>query len=323
MEWGPNLICLLLGAALWSLCGRRFITALLSLHQCAFRLWWRWRSRHKGGRPPLDPALIALIRRMSFENPLWGAPRIHGELMKLGFRLAQSTVSRYMLPRQGRSNESWAAFLRNNARSIAAVDMLTVRTVAFDCLYAFIVLAHDRRRILHIEVARHANALWLARQIAEAFRDYSPPLIIVRDNDGAYGETFRRQLRAMGIRDHPTAPHSPWQNGHVERLIGSIRRECLDHCLIWNTTQLRGVLGAYADYYNNDRTHLALGKDSPYGRVVERHGAIRSRRVLGGLHRRYHREPKNEFSEGTGVIVLGQHPPHRVVRVCGALRAGR
>jgi putative transposase len=261
----------------------------LALHRRAFQLWWRWRSRPRGGRPRLDPELIALIRRISFENPLWGAPRIHGELLKLGFRLAQSTVSKYMLPRKGRASQSWGAFLRNNT-PIAAIDMLTVRTVTFDCLYAFIVLAHDRRRILHIEVARRANAWWLARQIAEAFRD-KPPRIIVRDNDGAYGEVFRRQLRAMGIRDRPTMPHSPWQNGHVERLIGSIRRECLDHCLIWNATHLRRVLREYADYYNNDRTHLALAKDSPNSRSIDSRGRIVSRRVLGGLHRRYFRMP--------------------------------
>lgn len=264
---------------------------LLSCHERARRLWWRWRSRHRGGRPRIDAELIALIRRMSQENPLWGAPRIHGELLKLGFSIAQSTVSKYMIPRSGRPSQGWDAFLRNHGPEIAAVDMFTVPTMRLGRLYAFVVLGHGRRRILHVDVTDHPNAVWLARQIAQALGS-EPPLFLVRDNDRAYGAVFRRQVRAMGIRDRPTQPHSPWQNGHVERLIGSIRRECLDHVIVWNAAHLRRRLRAYAEYYNNDRPHLALGKDSPNSRKVEAQGRIVSRLVLGGLHRRYGRAPK-------------------------------
>lgn len=247
-------------------------------------------SKRRGGRPRISPELIALIRRMARENPLWGAPRIHGELLKLGFKLAQSTVSKYMPPRGERPSQGWSTFLTTHAKHIVGIDMLTVHTLGFDTLYAFVVLGHDRRRILHVEVTRRANAYWLACEIAHALGNASIEApILVRDNDRLYGAVFRRQLRAIGGRDHPTQPHSPWQNGHVERLIGSIRRECLDHQIILNAAHLRRVLQDYAEYYNSDRTHLALGKDSPIARPVEPHGRIISRSVLGGLHRRYDR----------------------------------
>ncbi len=163
-------------------------------------------------------------------------------------------------------------------------------TLTFERLYAFVVLAHRRRAILHVEVTDHPTARWLALQITEAFAGTKVPDWLVRDNDGAYGHVFRRRLRAMGIRDRPTKPQSPWQNGHVERLIGSIRRECLNHFIIINAAHLRRVLEAYARYYNEDRTHLALFKDSPHSRPIERDGAITSRAILGGLHRRYRRK---------------------------------
>ena len=148
-----------------------------------------------------------------------------------------------------------------------------------------------RRAILHVEVTDHPTALWLAGQITEAFPWDTAPRFLIRDNDGAYGKVFRKRLYAMGIRDCPTQPHSPWQNGYVERIIGSIRRECLDHAIVFGPKHLHRLLRAYADYYNNDRTHLSLDKDSPNSRAVERDGAIVSRLVLGGLHRRYARVP--------------------------------
>jgi transposase InsO family protein len=282
-----------LGCALtsWWKWGMRLV--VIRAHERAFGLYWRWRSRHRGGQPPLDPELIALIRQMSLENPLWGAPRIHGELLKLGFHLSQSSVSKYMLRDRPAPGGSWAAFLSEHADAIASIDLLSAPTVTFGRLYAFLVLAHDRRRILHVEVTDHPNALWLACQIAQAFRRNPKPLFVVRDNDGLYGASFREALRAMGVRDRPTQPRSPWQNGHVERLIGSIRRECLDHQLIWNAAHLRRVFRAYADYYNGDRTHLSLKKDSPEPRPIEASGRIVSLPVLGGLHRRYRRrQPK-------------------------------
>lgn len=288
---GEILFGMLLGLAL-SACWTRLRLHLPRWHRELFRRYWRWRSRRRGGRPPLDPELIALIRQMSWENPLWGAPRIHGELLKLGFRLSQSTVSKYMLPRRRWPSPSWTTFLRENRRAIASIDMMTVPSLLFSRLYAFIVLAHDRRRILHIEAADHPTALWLGAQIMEAFRLNPAPLFLVRDNDGLYGGAFRQALRDIGVRDSPTQPHAPWQNGHVERLIGSIRRECLDHYVVWSAAHLRTVLRAYADYCNGHRTHLALKKDSPQARAVERTGRIVAERVLGGRHHRYRRRPE-------------------------------
>ena len=267
---------------------------LVRWHRAAVRLWWRHKSIHRGGRPRISAELIELIRRMSRENPLWGAPRIHGELLKLGFHVAQSTVSKYMVPRGDRPVQTWTTFLRNHAPEIAEIDMLTVPTLALDYLYAFVVLGHGRRAILHVEVTYYPTALWLSQQITEAFPWTEAPRYLVRDNDGAFGLVFRRRLRAMGIRDRPTAPHSPWQNGHVERLIGSIRRECLDHVIIFHADHLRRVLRDYADYYNNHRTHLALAKDTPNFRPVEIDGGIIAQPVLGGLHRRYRRNPERD-----------------------------
>jgi transposase InsO family protein len=214
------------------------------------------------------------------------------ELLKLGCRLAQSTVSRYMVPRRGRPIKTWSAFLRDNAQGIAAIDLFGVPVLTFQRLYAVVVLGHGRRKILHVEVTDHPTALWLAQQITEAFPWDEAPKILIRDNDGAYGFVFRRRVRAMGVRDRPTRPHSPWMNGHVERLIGSIRRECLDHQIIWNAAHLRRVLRAYADYYNNDRPHLALDKDAPNPRAIEAEGEITSRSRVGGLHHRYGRRKR-------------------------------
>lgn len=238
----------------------------------------------------MDRDLRDLIRRMADENPFWGAPRIHGELLKLGFRVAQSTVAKYITLAPYRGGHRWKTFLANHREVVAAIDMLTVPTFTFEQLFVFVVLGLGRREILHIEVTDHPTALWLAQQITEAFPWNDAPEFLVRDNDGAYGRVFRNRLSAMGIRDCPTAPHSPQQNGYVERVIGSIRRECLDHVIVLNADHLRRVLREYVEYYNSDRTHLALDKDSPNSRAVEVVGAIISRPVLGGLHHRYGRK---------------------------------
>lgn len=269
---------------------RGVMSALVYAHRQLFRAYWRWRSRSRGGRPPLDPKLIALIRRMSLENPLWGAPRIHAELLLLGYALSQSSVSKYMAPRHIRPTNNWQTFLAANADAIAAVDLLTVPTLGFQRLYAFVVLAHSRRLILHVEVADHPTAMWLAGEIVVAL-GCAPPAFLIRDNDRAYGALFRRALAAKGVTDRPTQPHSPWQNGHIERLIGSIRRECLNHCIILDAAHLRRLLSAYVDYYNNDRPHLALQKNAPIPRAIEHQGRIHSRPILGGLHHRYGRKP--------------------------------
>jgi transposase InsO family protein len=260
---------------------------ILRWHRAGFKAFWRWKSRNRAGRPKIDRGLRDLIQRISRENPLWGAPRIHAELLMLGFEVAQSTVSKYMVRGRNPPSQTWKTFLRNHAQAIAAIDMCVVPTLTFDLLFAFLVLGHGRRQLLWIEVTRHPTAEWLARQITEAFPWSSAPAYLVRDNDGAHGHVFTRRLRAMGIRDRPIAPRSPWQNGHAERLIGSLRRECLDRMLIFGEQHLRRVLASYAAYYNQARTHLALQKDAPFHRAVQRSGAIVAIPILAGLHHQY------------------------------------
>jgi transposase InsO family protein len=262
---------------------------VIGWHRAGFRAWWRWKSRNRGGRPRIDHEIRSLIYRMCEENPLWGAPRIHGELLKLGFAVAQSTVSKYMHRGRRSPSQSWKTFLRNQAGGIAAVDFLVVPTLTFERLFAFVVLGIGRRCILWIGVTTNPTAEWLARQITEAFPWDTSPQYLIRDNDAAYGEFFRRRLRSMGIRDCPITPRSPWQNGYVERVIGSIRRECLDHTLIWNAAHLQHILDEYKYYYNAARTHLSLSKDAPNNRPIEHHGAIAARDILGGLHHQYSR----------------------------------
>jgi transposase InsO family protein len=260
---------------------------LIRWHRAGFRAWWRWKSRNLGGRPKVDRELRNLIHRMCAENPLWGAPRIHGELLKLGFTVAQSTVSKYMLRGRKPPSQGWKTFLQNHADGIAAIDFLVVPTLTFERLFAFIVLGIGRRNILWIGVTTNPTAEWLANQITEAFPWDTAPEYLIRDNDGAYGEVFTRRLRAMGIRDRPISPRSPWQNGYVERVIGSIRRECLDHVIVWSEAHLGRVLTSYAAYYNSVRTHLGLRKDAPHSRPIERRGRIVTRDFLGGLHHQY------------------------------------
>src|SRR6266851_2858331 len=233
---------------------------ILRWHRAGFTAFWRWKSRKRAGRPKIDRGLRDLIRRMSRENSEWGASRIHGELLMLGFEVAQSTVSKYMV-RDGSPSQSWKTFFRNHAQAIAAIDLFVVPTLTFERLFAFLVLGHGRRQLLWFEVTRHPTAEWLARQITEAFPWASAPAYLVRDNDRAYGHVFMSRVRAMGIRDRPISPGSPWQNAYVERLIGTVRRECLDRMLIFGESHLRRVLASYAAYYNQARTHLALQKD--------------------------------------------------------------
>jgi transposase InsO family protein len=256
-------------------------------HRAGFRAFWRWKSRKRAGRPKIDRGLRDLIRRMSQENQLWGASRIHGELLMLGFDVAQSTVSKYMMHGRGPPSQSWRTFLRNHAEAIAAIDMCVVRTMTFDQLYAFLVVGHGRRQLLWFEVTRHPTAQWLAQQITEAFPWGLAPRYLVRDNDRAYGHVFTARVSAMGIRDRPITPRSPWQNGIAERLIGSIRRECLDHVVVLGEAHLRRVLATYVDYYNQARPHLALQKDAPLRRTVQRIGRLVAIPVLGGLHHQY------------------------------------
>jgi transposase InsO family protein len=260
---------------------------ILRWHRAGVRAIWRWKSRNRAGRPRIDGELRALIRRMSMENALWGASRIHGELLKLGYEVAQSTVSKYMARGGKPPSQSWKTFLRNHAEAIAAIDMCVVPTLTFERLFAFLVLGHSRRQLLWFEVTRHPTAAWLARQITEAFPWASAPAYLVRDNDPAYGHVFTTRVTAMGIRDRPISPGSPRQNGIAERLIGTLRRECLDHVVIFGEAHLRRILTAYAVYYNQSRTHLALNKDCPLERPIQRLGSVAANPVLAGLHHQY------------------------------------
>ena len=260
---------------------------ILRWHRAGFKAFWSWKSRNRAGRPKIDRGLRDLIRRMSRENPLWGASRIHGELLMLGFDVAQSTVSKYMARPSRPPSQTWKTFLQNHAEAIAAIDMCVFPTLTFDVLFAFLIVGHGRRQLLWFEVARHPTAEWLGRQITEAFPWASAPAYLARDNDRAYGHTFRRRVRAMGIRDRPISPASPWQNGIAERLIGTLRRDCLDQLVICGEAHLRRILSAYVAYYNQARTHLALQKDAPLHRSVQRAGAIVAIPILAGLHHQY------------------------------------
>jgi transposase InsO family protein len=262
---------------------------LVRWHRAGFRCYWRWKSRSSGGRPQIDTELRVLIRRISIDNPLWGAPRIHGELLKLGFEVAQSSVAKYMVKRREPPSQGWRTFLRNHASEIAAMDFFVVPTIGFDLLYAFVIVRIDRRDLVWINVTKNPTAEWVARQITEAFPWDGAPGYMIRDRDRIYGGIVTRRLRAMGIRDKPTALGSPWQNGFAERLIGSTRRECLDHIVVFGEAHLRRILRSYARYYNEVRTHRSLDKNAPVSRPVQRTGSIKSFPILGGLHHHYAR----------------------------------
>jgi transposase InsO family protein len=260
---------------------------LVRWHRAGFRRYWCWKSRLVGGRPQINAELRALIRRMSIEKSLWGAPPIHGELMKLRFEVAQSTVARYMVKRRGQPSHGWRTFLLNHVPEVAAMDLFVVPTIGFDLLYAFIIIRLDRRDLVWINVTTNPTAEWIARQLTEAFPWHEAPRYLIRDRDRIYGEVARQRIRAMGIRDKPIAPASPWQNGFAERLIGSIRRECVDHIVVLGEAHLRRILKTYAGYYNKIRTHRSLDKDAPAFRPVQRVGNIASHAILGGLHHHY------------------------------------
>jgi transposase InsO family protein len=260
---------------------------LLRWHRIGFRLFWRWKSRRRVGRPAVSTDIRSLVRRISRENPLWGAPRIHGELLKLSIEIAQSTVAKYMVRRRGPPSQGWKTFLGNHAPNIAAIDLFVVPTIGFKLLSGLAIIHLERRRLIWTNVTTNPTAEWIARQITEAFPWDQAPRYLIRDRDRSYGAIVRNRIRAMAIRDRPTAPRSPWQNGHIERLIGSIRRECLDHVVVLGEAHLRRILSAYANYYNRTRTHLALEKDAPLGRPVHAIGQVVAIPVLGGLHHQY------------------------------------
>jgi transposase InsO family protein len=258
-------------------------------HRAGFRSYWRWKSRRRCGRPTVPLEIRRLIREMSIANPLWGAPRIHGELLKLGIDIGQTSVAKYMARRRVPPSQGWKTFLRNHADGIVAMDLFVVPTISFRLLYGLLIMGHGRRQILWFGVTAHPTAEWIANQLTEACGWEQIPRYLIRDRDRAYGEIFMRRVRSIGIRDRPTSPRSPWQNAYAERLIGSIRRECIDHIVVVGERHLRHVLLSYKEFYNDTRTHLALNKDAPMSRAAQTAGRIICHPILGGLHHQYGR----------------------------------
>jgi len=261
-------------------------------HREGFKHYWTWKSRRQRvGRPPVDKEIRKLIRQMQSANIGWGAPRIHGELLKLGIDISQAAVSKYMVRQQKPPSQTWRTFLENHADCIAGIDFFTVPTATFRILYVFIVLCHDRRHIVHFNVTAHPTARWTAQQLVEAFPFESAPRYLLRDRDAIYGEKVRRRIKSLCIEEVVTAPRSPWQNPYVERIIGSIRRECLNHVIIINERHLRRQLKSYSTYYHEARTHLSLDKQSPVPRSIEppEQGKVVAIPHVGGLHHEYRR----------------------------------
>lgn len=265
---------------------------VIAWHRKGFRLRWTWKSRRpRAGRPPVSKEARDLIGRMSWDNPLWGAPRIHGELLKLGFEVSEATVSKYMTRHPRPPSQTWRTFLENHFGRLASIDFFVVPTATFTMLFAFIVLQHERRRIVHVGVTAHPTAAWVAQQIREAFPWDTAPRYMIRDRDSVYGTAFGLRVKAMGIEEVVTAPRSPWQSPFVERVIGSIRRECLDNVIVLNERHLRLILASYLEYYHGSRTHLSLEKDTPDRRPVQPMGSgkVVAFPRVGGLHHRYER----------------------------------
>jgi transposase InsO family protein len=265
---------------------------VIAWHRRGIGLFWAWKVRRgQPGRPTLSREVRELIRRMSRENPNWGAPRIHGELLKLGINIGESSVSKYMLRSRKPPSQTWRTFLENHAKQLVSIDFFTVPTIRFEVLYVFLVLAHDRRRILHFNVTAHPTAEWTGQQLREAFPFEQVPCYLLRDRDAIFGEEFRKQVTVMGIQEVLSTPRSPWQRAYVERVIGSIRRECLDHLIVFNQASLRRTLASYFDYYHRSRTHLSLDKDSPEPRPIQppELGRVVAVPQVGGLHQRYQR----------------------------------
>jgi putative transposase len=265
---------------------------VIAWHRKGFRLYWTWKSRRKRkGRPAVPSEVRQLIRRMSQANSRWGAPRVHGELLKLGIEISQAAVSKYMVRHRKPPSQGWRTFLDNHVGDLVSIDFFTVPTVTFRVLFVFVILAHERRRIIHFNVTESPSAKWTAQQIVEAFPWDSAPRYLLRDRDGIYGHEFTTRVDHMGIKEVMTAPRSPWQSPYVERLIGTLRRDCIDHLVVFNENHLRRILRGYLAYYHSCRTHLSLEKDSPEPRKVESpdKGKIVEFPMVGGLHHRYRR----------------------------------
>jgi transposase InsO family protein len=262
-------------------------------HRAGWRLYWRWRSRSAGGRPRLSREVRALIVRMSQENPLWGSERIRGELLKLGIVVSNRSIRRYRWHGPGpRPSQTWRTFLRNHAHAIWAADLLVVHTLTFKTLYVLLFIAHGRRELVHLAVTAHPTAAWVWRQLVEATPWGRRPKHLIRDRDAVYGQDFRERAKALGIETVLTPIRAPRANAVAERVIGTLRRECLDQVVPVNAAHLRAILTEYSAYYNRDRPHRTLSLDTPQPQNRAGVGpirSVRSRPVLGGLHHAYER----------------------------------
>ena len=263
---------------------------VIAWHRRGFRLWWTWKSRRRRGRPTTPTDVRTLIHTMAEANPRWGAPRIHGELRKLGIDVSQATVAKYMDRGHRPPSQTWRTFLENHVGQIVAADFFVVPTVSCRLVFVLVLLAHDRRRIRHVAVTAHPTAAWTAQQLREAFPWDAAPRYVIHDRDHAF-DHVRATATAMGIEDVRTAPHAPWQNAFVERFIGSARRECFDHVIVFNEAGVHRLMTRYCAYYERSRTHLSLDKDAPIPRSVmpPDRGAIVAIPEVGGLHHRYER----------------------------------
>ena len=262
-------------------------------HQAGFRLYWRWKSRRRDGRPRIKEEIRVLIRRLAQENSDWGAPKIHGELQKLGFVISERTVARYLrsLQRRGDPAKKWLAFLRNHREAIVALDLFTVPTATFRVLYCFFLIEHERRRILHFNVTPHPSADWIVQQLRETFPEAASYRYAILDHDSIFNVDVIAFLKATGFKPKRTSIQAPWQNGTAERWIGSCRREILDHIIPVNEEHLRRLIRDYVCYHQEDRIHDSLNKDTPNRRAIEPRpttdASLISLPRLGGLHHRY------------------------------------
>jgi transposase InsO family protein len=265
---------------------------VLRWHRKRFASYWTRLSRkHHPGRPGSDREIRERIRRIAHANILWGAPRVHGELLKLGIDVSERTVSRWMPRRRKPPSQTWRAFLDNHVADLVSMDFFTVPTATFRVLFVLVVLAHDRRRIVHFNVTDHPTAAWTSQQLVEAFGDGKLPRFLIRDRDSVYGSTFRERVKALGIEEVIIAPRSPWQSPYVERTIGTLRRECLNHVVVLGERHLRRIVKKYISYYLHSRCHLSLQKDAPVHRAVQprQRGCVIEIPEVGGLHHRYER----------------------------------
>jgi putative transposase len=265
---------------------------VIKWHKMGFKLYWRWKSRpRKVGRPPIDQDIRALIRQMARDNPLWGAPHICSELRLLGYEVAQATVAKYMPKTRKPPSQTWRTFLDNHVRDIVAIDFFTVSTLTFRVLYGFLMLRHDQRVVVHFNATEHPTAPWVAQQIVEAFPFDEAPRYLLRDRDSIYGAPFQQRVRNMGLKEVVIAPRSPWQNPYVERMIGTLRRELLDHVIVHNEDHLCRLVTLFLDYYHTVRPHLSLECNAPIPRPIEapNEGRVVALPCVGGLHHGYRR----------------------------------